>query len=1500
MEDKRKVFQNVLKKIDFPLLEGILSGEVSEVVFDRSDCTMRIKITFTEFVAPDTLYDLMKSLKEKLVEMKYASKVLVDYHFAVTEIPQHTLEIFYKYFVNELSNKQVRYRSLGNFETTYNDNTVKLMVANDFDKSVVDALLPTVKDCFKKFGLEIVDVISEINNFIVPLEDEIETSHKIAEVQINREQMLYDNAKSAVSTPEKQKVTKMKRQAAPLSGVAMPIKDVPSAEYELVEYVQKNSKNNFLIEGDVIKAEIRELSTGSKIYEATVFDGESSIVVKTFLNSAQAKQQEEFYNKNCMSGKRIRCYGYLKYDQYSRDMVLMVKEIGGVGDVKKPQHLDTIEEKRVELHAHTKMSAQDSILAVDEYVARAKEYGHKALAVTDKYNVQGLPELAKECKKAGIKPIFGMEGALVDEDGFKIALTDEDIDLDEATFVVYDLETTGISSNYNEIIEIAACKIYQGNIIDEFTTFVNPRRKISEFTTNLTSITDDDVRNAPFIETAIMDFYKFIEGSILVAHNATFDNSHLYRNLSDQGITDVSFPTIDTLQLARVCYGDKLKRFNLKAVSKYFDVELEQHHRAISDAKTTAYVFLKMLSDLREKHINNYNEINNVIVDSEAYKYAYPTHVTLLAKTREGLVNINRIVTESYTVNFSKEPRVLKKFLESHKEGILIGSCCYNGVVFTNAMNKSYSDLIESMKFYDFIEVQSPDAYSHLIESSGGEITKEHIQAIIKKIIKAADELGKIVVATGDVHHLDPEDKKYRQMLFEVPMVGGGMHDFSELKDIPSTHFRSTSEMLGDFEFLGYDKSYEIVITNTNKINDMIEEFPLFPDKLFAPGDDFMAMEGIPSAKDELLRLTYATAHSKYGENIPRLVQDRLDKELNSIIKNDYATIYFIAYMLVKHSKDAGYVVGSRGSVGSSLVANFMGITEVNSLPPHYVCPHCHFTAFKLSPEEKRKYGQTEDELKFEDILQKYGTGFDMPKAKCPVCGEEMLSDGCDIPFETFLGFSGNKTPDIDLNFSGEYQERAHNYCRDIFGKEYSFRAGTISGIAENTAYGYVKGHYERLKQNVRSCELDREGQKLLNVKRTTGQHPGGIVVLPKGLDVNEITPVQYPADNIENDWMTTHQTYHNFENNLLKLDILGHDDPTMIRHLMNYVERYPEEFPFSKVEDIPLDDKNVLKMFSGVDVLGVKKEDILEEIATTGLPEFGTGLTKDMLKEIHPTRVSDLIKISGLSHGTGIWAGNMRDLFLGLKPGVNNLDFNDLIGCRDDIMAYLISMDLPALDAFTIMEGVRKGKGVKPDQERLMLDHDVPKWYIEACNSIQYMFPKAHATAYVIMALRIGWFKLYRPIYYYAGFFSERAKAYEIETMVGGYEAIKSRLIELQSLKKMTNKESDIYSTLLLSLEMCSRGFTFKQIDIEKSDWKDFVIDGNSLIIPFGAMDSLGPSIAKSIVDARNEYPFTSIKDVSRRSRLNNTLLEKFIRMGVFKDLPNDDQIGLFANMNK
>ncbi len=1494
--EKQKRFQTILDFVKYPYLNGLFSTELDRIVIDKATFSLDLYISFIEYPEPQTIFEMIDCLKKGLVEKKIALKVNVFVNYPDKQIPNEFLNEIYNYVVDQDSINQITHSSIKKYTPNIDNNKITIMVGDEVDKNIILKIVDDIKEKFQICGLGFIDFSVEINQFVMPVIEEIknlqsEANHEVVEKEVDFAEKKVEN-----ENPNHNRMTKMKRLSTPLNNASMRLCDLPSSEYELVEYQQKNSSTHFVVEGEILKAEIKKTSTGHKIYEALLYDGTSSLIIKTFLNN-QLDFQQKFYQENGMVGSKLKVYGNLSYDTFSRDMVLRILEVGGLGKAEKTLKLDNAPIKRVELHAHTKMSAQDSVLEVSEYVNRASEYGHKALAVTDKYNIQILPQLETLANKAGLKPIFGVEGALVDENKFRIALSDGDINLDDATYVVYDFETTGISSNYNEVIEIAACKVKHGMIVDEFSTYVNPGRPVTEFTTNLTSITNDDLRGAPSIDVVLPKFIEFYKDSILVAHNATFDNSHLYRNLKDLNLYQGVIPTIDTLQLARVCYGDKLKRFNLKALAKFFDVDLEQHHRAIYDAKTTAEIFIKMLNHLFELNIHNYSQINSLILDEEAFKLAFPSHVTILAKNHDGLINLNKIISQSHTVNFAHEPRILKKFLEKHRDGLLIGSSCYRGEVFEKAMNNSYEELLDCVDFYDYLEVQPPMVYSHIVESSGGEITIEHIQEIIKKIIKAGNEKGKIVVATGDVHQLDPQDTEFRKMLFEVPMVGGGMHDLYEIKNLPSQHFRTTEEMLNEFSFLGKELADEIVVVNSNLIADSIEKFSLFPKKLFAPGDDFMASEGIPSAKAEVERLTMTTAHQKYGENLPKLISDRLEKELDSIINNNFASIYYIAHMLVKHSRDAGYVVGSRGSVGSSLVANFMGITEVNSLPPHYVCPKCHFTAFKLSPEESRKYGQTPEQLSLKDDLQNAGTGYDLPKKKCPICGEEMISDGCDIPFETFLGFDGTKTPDIDLNFSGEYQEKAHDFCRQIFGKEYTFRAGTISKIASTIAYGYVKGHYERIKKQVRNCELDRQAEKLVDVKRTTGQHPGGIVVVPKGIDINEITPVQYPADDTSLSWQTTHHGYHSFESNLLKLDILGHDDPTMIRQLMNYVENEPDKFPFSKVEDIPLSDKEVLKMFSGVSVLNVKSQDILEEIGTTGLPEFGTNLAKDMLREIRPETVSDLIKISGLSHGEGIWNGNMREIFLGQKPGVTSIHFNELIGCRDDIMSYLISKDLPALDAFTIMESVRKGKGLKKEQEDEMRKHNVPDWYIQSCKSIKYMFPKAHATAYVIMALRIGWFKLYRPIYYYAGFFSKRADAFEIETMVEGKEAVKGRLKELNAQKKLSPKEQKVYITLLLSLEMMERGFSFKQIDIYKSDWQNFVIDGSNLIIPFSAMDSLGPSIAKSIVDARNEYPFTSKKDVVRRTRINNTLVEKFNRLGIFKDLPDDDQFGLFNN---
>ena len=1296
----------------------------------------------------------------------------------------------------------------------------------------------------------------------------------------------------------------------------MDITNIPSTEEGIVDYTQMHGNAYFLIEGVVSTSNINVTKSGYKIFQATLVDSTGSIQIKTFISENRG-ENEEFYVQRVSTGNKVRVYGLAAYDNYSKDVVVKIFDLfsKGIPPVQKT-HIDDAEVKRIELHAHSKMTFIDSILAIPDYVACAADYGHTAIALTDKNTVQGLGELDKECKKFNIKPIYGIEAFYINEKHYYPALSDADILLQDATYVVYDLETTGINTTYNEIIEIGARKVKNGTIIDEFSSFVNPNRYIPEDVAKLTNISDDDVRNAPTIDIVLPKFKEFFKDCILVGHNVTFDNGHLYHNLKKLGLYDGIIPTIDTMQLARARYSANLKKYGLEDLVKAFNITLDGHHRACNDAIATTEIFIKMYNDLLNDGIDNYNKINTLVNENEMYRLVYPYHITMLAKNRTGLVNLNRLVTDAHCNHFAKTPRFIRKVVNKYREGLLIGSSCIHGEVFETALNKDYEDLLNVMDFYDYIEVQPVSCYSSLIELKRDEASIDKIKNVIKKIIKAANEKNKLVVATGDIHELDKKDKIYRNILYDKALIGGGIHELSQVDNLPDTHYRSTGEMLNEFEFLGESLAYQIVVTNTNKIADSIEKFNLFPKELFAPGDDFMKDFGIPSTIEDLKKITHEVAESRYGSPLPEIINKRLEKELGSIIKHGYGSIYYIAYLLVKHSRDAGYVVGSRGSVGSSLVATFMRITEVNSLVPHYVCPKCHFSAFKYSKEDIELYNPSKEVLDLQSILSTVDSGLDLPAHKCPHCGEMMDGDGCNIPFETFLGFEGDKVPDIDLNFSGEYQAKAHAFCREIFGVENTFRGGTIGTIAKRTAENYVKDYYTKRGKVLRTCEIENMAPNIMGIKRQTGQHPGGIVVVPKGIDINEVTPVQFPADDITNDWKTTHIDYHKFEANLLKLDILGHDDPTMVRYLMNFVEKYPEEFPFKNVEDIPLNDPNVLKMFSGIDVLGVKADDVKSNVATTGLPEFGTNLTKNMCEDVKPKTISDLIRISGLSHGTDVWSGNAKELFLGSKNDIGPIPMSDLICCRDDIMTTLINKGLPAQSSFKIMEIVRKGKKLTPEYEALMRKFDVPEWYIDCCKKIKYLFPKAHATAYVIMALRIAWFKFYKPLYFYSGFFSKRTDSFDIETLQAGYDAVKAKVEELDvKYRNQDVSEEDDDTTKIVSkvdgggkekqkkllvglkvaLEMMARGYNFIGVDINKSDAVNFIIEGNSLIIPFVAIDSFGENTAKTLVQRRGDAPFTSMMDASRRGHISNSLFEKLYQLGAFKDLPREDSVGLF-----
>lgn len=1493
-------FQKLLRCIKF---EVPLQGSLEQIKIDKDTFEACLSIRLPKLLDIKIAKELMDKITKFYLEELHFKAVKVNFHYEDKNVEDQVLSTYFNSIINILKAEKPRYIVLNTFNHTITNGQIDIYVANQDEVHMLSELTYDIEKYFHDFGI-IAKINIKISQFETPITAIIEENQKALEKDILREQENYDRFATHVEPEKPRNVKKPPKAKTGLNREITPLKKVPASETDVIEYRQKNGNLDFCIIGEVTDAEIRDIISKSgdkyKLFSCNVTDGEDTILCKTFINLYNPDFLK-FYEKEVKPGKRVRTFGYVAFDKFANDVVLNIQEMIVLGDAEKEEILDNEPVRRVELHAHTKMTVQDGVMEVEDYVNQAIKFKHRALAVTDLYNVQAFPDLYNATKGKDIMPIFGLEGALVDEDKYKIALTNHKFNLKNATYVVYDLETTGLSSIYNEIIEISAVKVKNGLIIDEFSTYVKPKKPITEFITELTSITNDDVRNALSAEEILPKFKQFIDGTTLVAHNATFDNSHLYAGFKKLGIFDGVIPTIDTLQLAKVRYGKKLKKFNLKAVAKFFDVDLEQHHRAIYDAKTTAYVFIKMLNELLDDKVENYEDINNLIDENVAFALAYPTHLTLYALNEVGKKNLYKIVSDSHTTHFADEPRILKSYLNSYREGILIGSGCINGEVFETAFEKGYDELVEAMKFYDFIEVQPLSICEILAQKNKDEDVRQYVKDTIKMIIRAAKSLNKLVCATGDVHHLTKDDLILREIYVDAPRLGGGVHKLSDCDQLPSFHFMTTREMLDEFSFLGADLAYEIVVTNTNKIADMFTRFELFPKKLFAPGDTSFAEIGIPSFKQAVIDMCYKTARERYGENLPTYIVDRMEKELKSIIGNNFASIYYISHLLVKHSTDDGYIVGSRGSVGSSLIANLMSITEVNPLPPHYYCKKCHFHAIKLTEEEKKKYPRIEKELLLESKLNEADTGYDLEPATCPVCGETLAQDGVDIPFETFLGFKGDKVPDIDLNFSGEYQAKAHEFTRELFGVDHAFRSGTITTIADKTAYGYIRKYFEKRGIQVRNAEVNRLVKKIAGVKRSTGQHPGGIVVVPKEIEVTDITPVQYPADDINSTWRTTHFDYHKFEANLLKLDILGHDDPTMIRHLMDFVDEYPEEFPFSKVDDIPLNDRKVFGLFNGLESLNLSPDMMLgEKIGTTGLPEFGTSLTKDMLSEIRPTTVADLLKVSGLSHGTDVWNGNSRDFLLGLRPGYPKVPFKELIGCRDDIMVYLMSKNIPANEAFKIMEDVRKGRSVSKEFEDLMIEHNVPRWYIESCKLIKYMFPKAHATAYVIMALRIGWFKVYRPIFYYAAYFSRRTDAFDVVAMVKGYDGIRTKLIELQEKidnKTASVKEVDTYNSLLLCLEMTARGYKFLQMDIRYSDATNFRIskDRKSLLIPFNALDSLGDATAISIVNARRDAEFTSKQDVMRRTKINSTQFEKMNTLGVFGNLPDDDQIGLF-----
>lgn len=1197
------------------------------------------------------------------------------------------------------------------------------------------------------------------------------------------------------------------------------------------------------IEGYIFSAETRELRSGRTLLIIKLTDYTDSILVKMF---SRGKDDAALFHQ-IEEGMWIRARGSIQTDTFVRDLVMIAQDIMEIKPVQR-HDLAPENEKRVELHLHTPMSQMDAVSSVGELVEQAKKWGHQAIAITDHAVVQAFPEAHNAGKEHGMKILYGLEANLVD-DGVPIAYNDAHRLLADDTFVVFDVETTGLSAVYDQIIELAGVKIKNGDIVDRFEAFANPGHRLSATTIELTGITDEMIKDAKRPEEVVKDFYEWTADAIFVAHNASFDMGFLNASYEAIGLGKAKNPVIDTLELARFLYP-QFKNHRLNTLAKRFDIDLTQHHRAIYDAEATGYLFLKFLKDAEERGIFYHDQFNDFIGEGDAYKRARPMHCTLLAKNQVGLKNLYQLVSTSHVDYFYRVPRIPRSRLNKYREGILIGSGCDKGEVFEAMMQKGMEVAEKKASFYDFLEVHPKPVYAPLLEMDLIQ-NEEKLEEIITNIVNLGERLDIPVVATGNVHYLHPTDKVYRKILVRSQ---AGANPLNRHK-LPNVHFRTTDEMLAEFSFLGEEKAKEIVVTNSQKVADSIESIKPIKDELYTPKID--------GAEEEVRKMSYDRAKSIYGDPLPEIVANRLEKELKSIIGHGFAVIYLISHKLVKKSLNDGYLVGSRGSVGSSFVATMMEITEVNPLPPHYICPKCKHSYF------------------FDD--GSVGSGFDLPEKECPQCGTMYQKDGHDIPFETFLGFKGDKVPDIDLNFSGEYQPKAHHYTRELFGEDYVYRAGTIGTVANKTAFGFVKGYMQDNDLTVRGAEIDRLVQGCTGVKRTTGQHPGGIIVVPDYMDIFDFSPIQYPADDKSSKWKTTHFDFHSIEDNLLKLDILGHDDPTVIRMLQDLSGIDPKT--------VPTDDPEVMKIFSGPEPLGVTEEQIMCKTGTLGIPEFGTRFVRQMLEDTKPTTFSELVQISGLSHGTDVWLGNAQNL---IQNGTCTL--SEVIGCRDDIMVNLIYQGLEPSLAFKIMEFVRKGRGLKPEWEEEMRKNNVPEWYIDSCKKIKYMFPKAHAAAYVLMAVRIAYFKVHYPLYYYAAYFTVRAEDFDLEAMVRGSEALRSKIEEINA-KGMdaTAKEKNLLTVLELALEMCERGFKFQPVDLYRSQASEFVIDGDSLIPPFNAIPGLGTSAAQNIVSARKKGEFLSKEDLQQRGKVSKTVIEYLEKQGCLDGLPEKNQLSLF-----
>lgn len=1444
MEEKK--FEHVFQKLSFssPIKEAFDGSNVEKLKVCKKEKKVEMKLVLNHVIEEKQVQELKTALKKQLPGVEEV-KVQTYFPFAEKMEKSKVIQCFWRNIQAELSAhspvcRGVMKDAVWDLQDTHlmikvKNNAAYYMAHKGMDKKIQDKI-------YLETGLNLKVSFKDIRI----TEEEKESYRKEQARKENELLELVMSQKAEVETAKTEE-----KAVAATENVSKGIligREIFGAVSKIFDTKEEGAKA--IIQGTIFNIEPREIKGDRYIVSFDITDNTDSTTVKFFTDRAI---YDKVLKEKLKTGVYLKVKGEVQFDKYAKELIIMSRDISFA--VAPPKRMDDAKEKRVELHLHTQMSSMDGLTSVKAYIKRAAEWGHKAIAITDHGVVQAFPDAMEACKGTGVKVLYGVEAYLIDDLGNVVVCPKEQTLQDE--FVVFDIETTGLSKEKDKITEIGAVKVKQGKMIDSFSTFVNPQRALTEEIIKLTGITDAMLRDAPLIDQVLPEFQKFVGDSVLVAHNAGFDVGFIRCAAEASQIDSFHNTVLDTLELAR-CLLKDMSKHKLNLVAERLGVNLEGHHRAVNDAQATAEIFIKFIAMLEEENVYTLEELNVFSSKTVNYNKLKYSHAILLAKNYQGLRNLYELISISHLDYFFRRPRIPKSQLIKHREGLILGSACEAGELYRAILDKKPKEIIEGIiNFYDYLEIQPVGNNFFMIDSPKVDAINsvEDIRNVNRKIVELGEKYQKPVVATCDVHFIDPQDAAYRKII----MAAEG---FSDADKQAPLYYRTTEEMLEEFRYLGEEKARELVIINPNKIADAIENIKPIPDETYPP-----VIEG---AEEEIREITMKKAVSIYGDPLPEIVQKRLDKELTSIIKNGFSVMYIIAQKLVWNSMEHGYLVGSRGSVGSSFVATMAGITEVNPLPPHYVCPNCQYSDFDSEVVKK--------------VFLEGGSGCDMPDKKCPHCGTMLNKEGHDIPFETFLGFDGDKEPDIDLNFSGEYQQQAHAYTEVLFGKGHVFKAGTIGTLADKTAYGFVKKYLDQKEITAHNAEINRLVAGCTGVKRTTGQHPGGLMIVPRDHDIHEFCPIQRPANDMNATVTTTHFDYHSISGRLLKLDLLGHDDPTVIRMLYDLTGVNPQI--------VKLDDKETMSLFESPKALGVTKEQINCETGTLGIPEFGTKFTIRMLVETKPKTFSDLLRISGLSHGTDVWANNAQKL---IADGVITL--KDTISTRDSIMGYLINKGVPNKTSFKIMEKVRKGKGLTEEDIEVMKDHDVPDWYIQSCQKIKYMFPKAHAAAYVMMAFRIAYFKINYPLAYYAAYFTVRAcDDFDYEIMCKGVEAARNAAHEISSKGlEATTKEKNKLTVLEIVIEYYERGFHFDRIDLYKSDAKKFLMTTGGLLPPFNSLQGLGINAAQSIVDGRADGEFKTIEEFRRRTSVGKTLIELLKENQVLKGIPETNQLTLF-----